>query len=113
MDNPVNVALAKALESVADLLQRVAGPLADEVGNSFAISYRPNRVKLGVKALQKTQRILKEAGISPQAVPPRLFLPMLDAASIEDDEELHTRWAALLANAAASPDLVHPSYIEV
>jgi hypothetical protein len=57
--------------------------------------------------------MLKEAGISPQAVPPRLFLPILEAASIEDDEDLHTRWAALLANAATSPDLVHPSYIEV
>ena len=113
MDNPVNAALAKALESVADLLHRIAGPLADEVGDSFAISYRPYRVKLGLKALQKTQRMLKEAGISPQAVPPRLFLPMMEAASIEDDEDLHTHWAALLANAAASPDLVHPSYIEV
>jgi hypothetical protein len=113
MDNPVNAALAKALESVADLLQRIAGPLADEVGDSFAISYRPYRVKLGLKALQKTQRMLKEAGISPQAVPPRLFLPMMEAASIEDDEDLHTHWAALLANAATSPDLVHPSYIEV
>jgi abortive infection alpha-like protein len=113
MGDPVNAALAKALESVADLLQRIAGPLADEVGDSFAISYRPYRVKLGLRALQKTQRMLKEAGIGPQAVPPRLFLPMVEAASIEDDEDLHTRWAALLANAATSPDLVHPSYIEV
>ena len=48
-----------------------------------------------------------------QPVPPRLFLPMLEAASIEGDEDLHTRWAALLANAAASPESVHPSYIEV
>lgn len=32
---------------------------------------------------------------------------------MQDDEDIHTRWAALLANAAASPELVHPSYIEV
>jgi hypothetical protein len=30
-----------------------------------------------------------------------------------DDEDLHTRWAALLANAATSPKLVHPSYVEI
>jgi hypothetical protein len=36
----------------------------------------------------------------------------LEGASIEDEEDLHTRWAALLANAASS-DKVHPSYIEV
>ena len=90
MGDPVNAALAKALESVADLLQRIAGPLADEVGNSFAISYRPYRVKLGLKALQKTQRMLKEAGISPQRCR-RNCSCQVEAASIEDDEDLHTR----------------------
>jgi hypothetical protein len=62
---------------------------------------------------QKTERMLTDAGIDPHAVPPRLFLPMIENASMQDDEDLHTRWAALLANAAASPDSVHPSFIEV
>jgi hypothetical protein len=37
---------------------------------------------------------------------------MLEAASIENDEDLHTKWSALLANAASSGK-VHPSYIEI
>ena len=37
----------------------------------------------------------------------------MEGASIQDDEDLHSRWAALLANAALSPTLVHPSYIEI
>jgi hypothetical protein len=114
MVDPVNAALAKkALPPVDGLIQRIAGPLADEIGESLAIIARPYRIKLSLKMFQKTQRMLEEAGISPQAVPPRLFLPMVEAASIENDEDLHTRWAALLANAATSPDSVHPSYIEV
>lgn len=63
--------------------------------------------------LQKTQRMLKEAGINPQAVSPRLFLPILDNSSVENDEDLHSRWAALLANAAARSNSVHPSFIEI
>ena len=114
MPDPVSASLAKkALEPVSGLIQRIAGPLADEIGDSLAIIARPYRIKLSLKMFQKTQRMLEEAGITPQAVPPRLFLPTLDAASIENDEDLHTRWAALLANAAASPDSVHPSYIEI
>src|SRR5437868_13790337 len=110
MPDPVSASLAKkALEPVGGLIQRIAGPLADEIGDSLAIIARPYRIKLSLKMFQKTQRMLEEAGITPQAVPPRLFLPTLDAASIENDEDLHTRWAALLANAAASPDSVHPS----
>jgi hypothetical protein len=103
----------QTLEPVGDLVKRIAGPLADEIGESLAVVARPYRIMLSVKMFQKTQRMLKEAGISPHAVPPRLFLPILENASIQDDEDLHTRWAALLANAAASPNVVHPSYIEI
>src|SRR5207302_952664 len=68
---------------------------------------------LGLSMLQKTERMLKDAGISPKAVPPRLFLPILENGSVEDDEDLNSRWAALLTNAAMSPGSVHPSYIEI
>jgi hypothetical protein len=71
------------------------------------------RYKLAAKMFQKTERMLREAGISPHAVPPRLFLPIVENASVQDDDDLHTLWAALLANAATSADSVHPSYIEV
>jgi hypothetical protein len=113
MSDP-NTELAKlALEPITDMLKRIAGPLADEIGESLGVVARHYRFRLGVKMLQKTQRMLREAGITPQAVPPRLFLPILENASIQDDEDLHTRWAALLANAATSPKSVHPSYIEI
>lgn len=99
----------QTLEPVGDVVKRIAGPLADEIGESLALIARPYRI---VKMFQKTQRMLKEAGMPAQPVPPRLFLPMLEAASIENDEDLHTKWSALLANAASS-DKVHPSYIEI
>jgi hypothetical protein len=103
----------QALEPVGDIVKRIAGPLADEIGESLALIAKPYRIMLSVKMFQKTQRMLKEAGITPQAVPPRLFLPILEGASIQDDDDLHSRWAALLANAATSPTLIHPSYIEI
>jgi hypothetical protein len=102
----------QVLEPVGDVMKRIAGPLADEIGESLALIARPYRIALSVKMFQKTQRMLKEAGMPAQPVPPRLFLPMLEAASIENDEDLHTKWSALLANAASS-DKVHPSYIEI
>ena len=106
-------AIKQAIEPVSDLIKRIAGPLADEIGESLAFIARPYRIALGLKMFRKTQRMVKEAGMAAQPVPPRLFLPMLEAASIENDEDLHTRWAGLLANAATSPGSVHPSYIEI
>ena len=61
----------------------------------------------------KDRANVEGSGHHPQAVSPRLFLPILDRASIEDDEDLHSRWAALLANAGTSPNSVHPSFIEI
>jgi len=103
----------QAFEPVSDLVKRIAGPLADEIGGYLGAIARPYRVTREVKAMQKTKQMLKEAGIAPQAVPPRLLVPILEGASIEDDEDLHSRWAALLANACASPNSVHPSFIEI
>jgi abortive infection alpha-like protein len=113
MADPLTGIAKQTLAPVGDVIKRIAGPLADEIGESLALLARPYRIALSVKMFKKTQRTLKEAGLPAQPVPPRLFLPMLEAASIENDEDLHTKWSALLANAASSPEKVHPSFIEI
>jgi Abortive infection alpha len=113
MDELSTEAVNQALQTGGEMLRKIAGPLAEEIGESMGVVARHYRVKLAVKMYQKTDLMLIDAGITPHAVPPRLFLPIVENASVQDDEDLHTRWAALLANAVASPDLVHPSYIEV
>src|ERR1017187_8506232 len=108
MDELSKEAAKQRLQQVGDIIHRISGPLADEIGESMGVVARHYRFKLALKMYQKTERMLIDAGISPHAVPPRLFLPMIENASVQDDEDLHTRWAALLANAAALPDSVHP-----
>jgi hypothetical protein len=113
MDELGTEAVKQALQPVGDMLKKIVGPLADEIGEGMGVVAKHYRYRLAIKMYQKTERMLTDAGINPHAVPPRLFLPMIENASVQDDEGLHTRWAALLANAATSPDSVHPSYIEV
>jgi Abortive infection alpha len=102
----------KVLEPAADLIKRIGGPVADEIGEYLAASARPYTVVRQVEAVVKAQRMLAARGLPAHSVPPRLLLPILEGASIEDEEDLHTKWSALLANAASS-DKVHPSYIEI
>jgi hypothetical protein len=47
--------------------------------------------------------MLAEVGLAPAYVPARTLVPLLDLAGLEDpeDEDMHARWAALLANASA------------
>jgi hypothetical protein len=52
--------------------------------------------------------------VQPRQVPLRILLPVLDAASVKNDETLHTMWANILA-AAATPGAKpkpYPAFIE-
>src|SRR5580658_4151407 len=85
------------------IAKRMLGPAADEVAEMWRDQVRVYRYGRQVKLLEKVEKMAQEAGFSPQAVPPKLLFPLLEGASFEDNESLHTMWAALLAN-AASPD---------
>jgi hypothetical protein len=53
-------------------------------------------------------------GREPQPVEPKILLPLVQAASLEADETLVEKWAALLANAAdpTQKAKVQPSFVE-
>ena len=65
--------------------------------------------------LADVKRIIHAAGFEPNSVAPHLLFPILEAASLQEDEELQDRWACLLANAArpGRADDVLPSFVEV
>jgi len=95
------------------LLDQLLGPAATEVGLSLNDSVKVWRFKRQLRLLQEVKRLVDESGKEVKPVATRLFFPVLEAASIEDDDEMQTRWAALLANEATDVGSVHPSYLDV
>lgn len=95
------------------IVKRMLGPAADELAEMWRDKVRVYRYERQVKLLEKVERIAKEAGFTPQAVPPKILFPLLEGASFEDDESLHDMWAALLANAASPENAgkVRPGFI--
>jgi hypothetical protein len=89
MDDAMGEAAKQALQTGGEMLRKIAGPLAEEIGESMGVVARHYRVKLAVKMYQKTERMLIDAGISPHAVPPRLFLPIVEHASLQEDDHLN------------------------
>jgi Abortive infection alpha len=96
----------------ADLISRLLGEAASEIGLGLRDSVKVWRLKRQVRLLQEVERLVQQSGKDIKPVPPRLFFPIFDAASVEGDDEMQSRWAALLANQATSGS-VHPSYIEM
>lgn len=98
-----------------DLLQKLAGPLAEEVGLAFGDAARVFRYKRALKLLEKVERTANSSGFEPSSVRPKLLLSILDHSSVEDDEGMHDRWAALLSNAANPNSAIQviPSFAEI
>ena len=79
---------SSTVEKIADLVLKLAGPLADEAGMMLGDKLRVYRVRNWIKTVQKTERLLRDSGLPANAVPPRLFLPIMEASSIEDKETI-------------------------
>jgi hypothetical protein len=110
--------IAKVVEKVADpvvgLLQKIAGPAAEEIGLTLKDAVHVYRVRRAYRLAEKFAAFCNRTGVQPRQVPLRILLPILDAASVEDDETLHTMWANILAAAAipgADPK-PYPAFIE-
>jgi hypothetical protein len=113
--------IAKAATAVAAavpftaIVKRMLGPAADELAEMWRDQVRLYRYERQLKCVEKAEKMAKDAGFKPKAVPPKILFPLLEGASFEEDEDLHTMWAALLAN-AASPDngkKVRPGFIAI
>jgi hypothetical protein len=101
-----------ALADVTDLLKKLAGPPFEQLGAILADTVSVYRVKNLLRTMEKTKRILEDAGLHPKPVPSRLLLPIFDTCSVEDNDDLQERWAGLLASASQEGDSLSPSFIE-
>jgi len=116
-EEPNAHSLAKATaEAVAPEVSKYIGTILGasqiEAGEMAAEWIRYHRFKRSIKYLKKSMKQLEDAGLHPQEVPVKTLVPLMENASLEDDEELSDRWASLLANAAAGGD-VPPSFTRI
>lgn len=92
---------------IAEIVKRIVLPSADALGERLK-----HRVE---RCFEKTGNMVQDAGFAPQSVSDKLIVEVLQGASLEENEDLHTMWAALLAN-AASPDgaaKVRPGFVAI
>jgi hypothetical protein len=112
-DSLVKSGFEAVMKPISDLIEKIAGPAAEELGLTFQDSIRVYRAKRQLRLLQKTKEMLDRFGSEPQRVPLKALLPIIEHGSNEEDDELQDRWAALLANIAvrgltipAAPDIL-------
>lgn len=92
---------------LAEIVKRIVLPSADALGKRMS-----DRVE---RCFAKTAKMIEDAGVTPQPVEDKLVVEILRGASLEEDENLHDMWAALLANAGSAENAgkVRPSYVAI
>jgi hypothetical protein len=110
--------VAKVVEKLADpvieLLQKIAGPASEEIGLTFKDAVHVFRVRRAYRLAEKFKAFCNQHQVQPQHVPLNILLPVLDSASVEDDETLHSMWTNILCAAAipGSKPKPYPAFIE-
>ena len=91
-----------AIEKLSKFIKEIIGPGLVELGGAFrdwAVAFRYQNM---LKLQEKVERIHQERRNAGKTIPilPRYAIPMLEHASMEDDESLQDMWAGLIANAS-------------
>lgn len=94
-------AIDAAREAGGFIARFVSGPLEQGVG-IFEDRLKYMRWERQVRYMQRAQDFLRLAGLSAptRPVPLKLAIPLMQGATLEEDDDLQDRWAALLVNAA-------------
>jgi hypothetical protein len=102
MKNPLEplAAIAAPVKDITELLNKFLGAALQEVGEAAGSRVRVFRLKQETKLLQKSISILEDAGLRSKPVNLRVLFPLLDAAVLEEDDQMSERWASLLVSAA-------------
>lgn len=115
IETGIKAAVSEGLRPFTDLMTKLFGPAAEEIGLGLAAGWTAWRIKRQIRFWQQIQRTIAAAGYDPSPVPPKMLLPIIQNASIEDNDDLQDRWAALLANAAnpGADVAVLPAFVEI
>jgi hypothetical protein len=88
----------KGLDVAKEFLQKLIGPSLEEAGLLLKESIALWRFKNQVSILEKANEICERKGIKPSPISLKLLCPLMDAASLEADPDMQSKWAALLSN---------------
>lgn len=83
---------------VKSFLSKLIDPPVEELGLLLQDNVRIWRLKNQLKVLERTKKICEERGITTRMVSLKTMCPLLDFASLEENEVLQEKWSNLLLN---------------
>jgi len=105
-------AFERTTRELREIARDLVGPAANELGQLFADRIRIYRITSTLRAAQEAKRQIIASGIIQKQVSLKVLVPALEGASLEEDEDLISRWAGLIATAATTGQTI-PAFAEI
>lgn len=98
--NDMNSKEAELLaQEAAKYINVIATTPLQQIGEMFGDRFRVWRYKQAIKLLIDVKKYHAKKGIKTREIPVKTLLPILENASLEEDENIKGKWTALLINA--------------
>lgn len=94
--------IEKGLEIAKDFVDKLIGPSVEQIGLLFADNIKYFRFKNQVKILIKAKEYVESKNIDTKSIPLKILVPLIEKASLEENEELQNKWAIMITNLADS-----------
>src|ERR1700749_3941930 len=94
--------IEKGLDLAKEFLGKLISPTIEEVGLLIADNIKYLRFKNQISILLKAQKYVAEKNVPLQEIPLKILVPLLDNASLEENEALQDKWAKMIVNLANS-----------
>ena len=104
--------VANLAESVRKLVAPFTDPVLGEIGQYVTDRIKFLRFRFSLRAVERANEMLAEAGQVPQPVDPKILVGVLEGAGLESDPDVIEMWAGLLASAALSSEVL-PSFPKI
>jgi hypothetical protein len=90
----------KAIEQTTEFLGNVLKEPGQAIGGLLGLGLNRRLFRNIVEAVVEARQLLKDAGVTERDVPLSILHPSLEGASHEEDPDMRTIWARMLANEA-------------
>lgn len=107
--------IKQSFDKASKFLGKIVNPPLEELGLLAKDTVKYWRFKNQVNILLKAEKFLEDKNIAPKKIPLKTIVPLLENGSLEEDDFMQTKWAALLANTIDSTYQfdIHYSYVEI
>ncbi len=119
-ERPANVPMTMndiaLLGQFAPILNALIQPSLEQAGLLLADHIRGWRLRNLASVVEKADRKLRERGLSGDQINPiklAVGLPIVEKASVQEDEVLQDLWANLIVSSVADGQEIDPSYVEI